>query len=57
MFTWIFARLEEPSTWAGLALFATSAENLVQTGVINTQTVLAAIGGFLATIMSENKGS
>jgi len=51
--SWLLARLMEPSTWAGLALFATSAQNVIQSGNVTVQSALAAFGGFLATIMSE----
>ena len=55
--SWIIARLTEPSTWAGVALFGTSAEHLIQSGNITVATVVTAIGGFLATVVSESSTS
>jgi hypothetical protein len=52
MVSWIVARLKEPSTWAGVALFATSIQHALMGDPSGLVTV---VGGSLAVLISESK--
>lgn len=46
---WVKARLQEPSTWAGVALAAMAISN----GLANGSSLAALIGGALAAVLKE----
>lgn len=50
---WLLARLSEPSTWAGIGLFATQVLPAIQTH--STPAILGALVGAIATVTSEQK--
>ncbi len=52
--TWLSTRLQEPSTWAGLALIASNIGGAVSTH--DWSSIVASVGGAVATIAAE-KGS
>jgi hypothetical protein len=52
---WIFARLAEPSTWAGIGVFATHISAAVATH--DPVAVVATVAGALAAIKSESTGN
>ena len=48
---WLLARLSEPSTWAGIGLFATQVLPAFQTH--SAPAIVGAVVGALATVTSE----
>jgi hypothetical protein len=52
---WLLARLAEPSTWAGLAVFASQVLPAVATH--NPLAIAAAVGGALAAVTPEKSAA
>lgn len=52
---WLLARMEEPSTWAGSGVLAVTAHAYFGATGDAAIAVLAAIGGFFAVVMPEQK--
>ena len=49
----LVARLKEPSTYAGIAAIAVAVQHALATGHATTGTLVVAVAGALATVMSE----
>lgn len=54
-FTWLVARMREPSTWAGISALLVSYVSLSAEQTQAIVTLGIALGGFLAVFMSEKK--
>ncbi|MGN6526699.1 MAG: hypothetical protein ACTHL8_09940 [Burkholderiaceae bacterium] len=52
---WLIARLAEPSTWAGLGVFATQIIPAIQTH--NTGAIVATVLGAVSAIVPEKSGA
>lgn len=51
---WIFDRIKEPSTWAGIAVGATAIEKML-TG--DPTAIVAVAAGLLAFVIPEKRGT